>query len=205
MSFATDYSKTIRPQLLKDLQLTNVMRVPALKKIIVNVGSGEAMRDDKLRSAIEQTLQRITGQKPLARKAKKSISNFKLRQNSVIGWKVTLRGKRMYDFFEKLVRSTLPRVRDFRGVPPTGFDGHGNYTLGFKEHLVFPEIRPDEVEKVHGLEVSIQTSAANDDEGRALLKAFGFPFATSDVKSDQESLEAKPKVDIYKPAKVSKK
>lgn len=167
---------TVHTTLRKQLNITNPLRVPRVRKIVVNVSSGSAVTDAKLKETIIQTLQRITGQKPLERKAKKAISNFKIRKGMVVGWTVTLRGKRMMDFFQKLIHVTLPRVRDFRGVSAKGFDGQGNYTLGFKENIVFPEIKPDEVEKIHGLELSIQTSAENNAEGFALLKAYGFPF-----------------------------
>ncbi|MFA7286768.1 MAG: 50S ribosomal protein L5 [Patescibacteria group bacterium] len=157
---------------------TNIHQVPRVMKIVVHIGVGQGHSDAKILETAEQTLRRITGQQPVKSKAKKSISNFKIREGMVIGLKVTLRGERMRDFLKKLVTVALPRVRDFRGLPKRIVDKTGNATIGFKEHLVFPEIHPDEVERIHGLEVTIDTTANTREEGVALLTALGFPFQT---------------------------
>ncbi len=171
------YNKELRAKLSKELGLDNIMAVPKVAKVTINIGLGKAVAEKQWIATAKSILERISGQKPLETKARKSISNFKIREGMVIGTKVTLRGKRMYDFLDKLINSTIPRFRDFFGLDPKkGFDGHGNYTLGFKEHIVFPEIGMDDVEKVHGLEVSINTSAKNDKEALALLTTLGFPF-----------------------------
>lgn len=176
MSFREQYQKTLAPELQKTLTLSNVFAVPKVTKVVINVGTSHGLKDAKWNEVVEQTLTRITGQKPVTTRAKKSISNFKIREGMVVGYVVTLRGKRMYDFIEKLVRVALPRIRDFRGLDPKGIDRRGNLTIGLKEHLVFPEIRSDEVEKIHGLEITLVTTAATRDAGLALFKAFGFPF-----------------------------
>ena len=174
---AEQYKKEIRPSLQKELGLDNVMAVPELDKIVINIGIGKATQDKQWIELSKSILERITGQKPMATKARKSISNFKVREGMVVGSKVTLRGERMYDFLYRLVNSTIPRFRDFYGLEPKrGFDGNGNYTLGLKEHIVFPEIGMDDVEKVHGLEVTIVTSAKDNQQALALLRALGFPF-----------------------------
>ncbi|MBT6691281.1 50S ribosomal protein L5 [Candidatus Parcubacteria bacterium] len=174
---AEQYKKEIRPSLQKELGLDNVMAVPKLDKIVINIGIGKATQDKQWIELSKSILERITGQKPMATKARKSISNFKVREGMVVGSKVTLRGERMYDFLYRLVNSTIPRFRDFYGLEPKrGFDGNGNYTLGLKEHIVFPEIGMDDVEKVHGLEVTIVTSAKDNQQALALLRALGFPF-----------------------------
>lgn len=174
---AEQYKKKIRPELVKELGLKNIMAVPKINKVVINIGLGKAVQDKNWVEIAESILTRISGQKPLQTKAKKAISNFKIRQDMIIGSKVTLRGARMYDFVEKLINSTIPRFRDFYGLDlKKGFDDHGNYTMGLKEHIVFPEIGMDDVDKVHGLEVSIVTSAKNNKECLALLKALGFPF-----------------------------
>lgn len=171
------YQQEIRSDLKKTLGLDNIMAVPKVLKVVINIGAGKASQDKKYIDFAETILTRISGQKPVLTKAKKSISNFKIREGMVIGAKVTLRGKRMYEFLEKLVGSTIPRLRDFYGLDRNkGFDGHGNYIIGFKEHIVFPEIGMEDVDKIHGLEVAINTSAKNDEQALALLQALGFPF-----------------------------
>ncbi|ABF86646.1 ribosomal protein L5 [Myxococcus xanthus DK 1622] len=164
------------PSLLKELSLKNPMQVPRLEKIVVNMGLGEALANNKiLESAVEQ-LAAITGQKPIVTRARKSIANFKLRQGQAIGAAVTLRGDRMYEFMDRLITVALPRVRDFKGVSPKAFDGKGNYTLGVREQIIFPEINYDQIEKVKGLNISFVTTAANDEQGLALMRHFGMPF-----------------------------
>lgn len=175
------YIKEIVPALKADLGLKNVMQVPRLKKVVVNVGYGRNVKELPFVENVESTLRAITGQKPVHNKSKRSISNFKIREGMNIGVSVTLRGKRMYDFVDKLVSVTLPRVRDFRGISKKAFDGQGNYTLGFKEHTAFPEIKSDAVDKIHGLQVIINTSAKNKERGLKLLEKIGFPF-----KKDKE-------------------
>ena len=170
------YNKEIVPQLMERLQFKNVMQVPRLEKIVLNIGLGEAITNAKALEAGETDLGAITGQHPVITRSKRSISAFRLRVGMAIGVKVTLRGKRMWDFYEKLVTITLPRVREFSGIPRNAFDGRGNYTLGFKEQTVFPEIEFDKVDKVRGLEVVIVTTAKTDEEGRTLLELLGMPF-----------------------------
>jgi large subunit ribosomal protein L5 len=171
------YQTSLRPELKKTLALDNIMSVPKVLKVVVNIGIGKASQDKKYIDIGEAILTRITGQKPVLTKAKKSISNFKIREGMIIGAKVTLRGKMMYDFLEKLINSTIPRLRDFYGLETKkGFDGQGNYILGFKEHIVFPEIGMEDADKTHGLEIAINTSAKNNEEALALLTALGFPF-----------------------------
>ena len=170
------YQKELVPALQKSLGLDNVMEVPRLKKITLNIGIGKAMTDAKALDGAVQDLTVISGQKPVVTKARKSIANFKLREGVSIGVKVTLRGERMWSFFDRLVNLALPRVRDFRGISPDSFDGGGNYTLGLNEQLVFPEIQYDNIESIRGLEISIGTTAKNDEQGRALLQALGMPF-----------------------------
>ena len=173
----TMYREEIVPALFKELNLSNVMEVPKLDKIIVNIGVGEAAGNAKLLDAAINDLKIITGQQPVARAAKKSEAGFKLREGQKIGAKVTLRKEKMYEFLDRLVTVALPRVRDFEGVSKKGFDGRGNYTLGIREQIVFPEIEIDKVDKIFGLGITIVSTAKNDEEGRALLKAFGMPFA----------------------------
>jgi large subunit ribosomal protein L5 len=164
------------PALMKELALKNPMEVPRLEKIVVNMGLGEALANNKiLESAVDQ-LGAITGQKPVVTRARKSIANFKLRQGQAIGCAVTLRGDRMYEFLDRLITVALPRVRDFKGVSPKAFDGNGNYTLGVREQIIFPEINYDQIEKVKGLNISFVTTAANDEQGLALMRHFGMPF-----------------------------
>jgi len=170
------YQKEVVPTLQKALGLDNVMEVPRLEKITINVGLGKAMDDAKALDGAVEDLAVISGQKPMVTKARKDIANFKLRAGRSIGVKVTLRGERMWSFFDRLVNLALPRVRDFRGVSPDSFDGRGNYTLGFTEQLIFPEVQYDSIEQVRGLEVTIVTTARNDDQGRALLQLLGMPF-----------------------------
>jgi large subunit ribosomal protein L5 len=164
------------PALMKELGLGNPMEVPRLQKIVVNMGLGEALANNKiLESAVDQ-LAAITGQKPIVTRARKSIANFKLRQGQAIGAAVTLRGARMYEFMDRLITVALPRVRDFKGVSPKAFDGKGNYTLGVREQIIFPEINYDQIEKVKGLNISFVTTARNDEQGLALMRHFGMPF-----------------------------
>ncbi len=170
------YQKEIVPALMKSLNLSNIMQVPRLTKVVVNIGVGEALDNPKALDAAVRDLTQITGQKPVITKARKSIANFKLREGRAIGVKVTLRGERMWSFLDRLMNVALPRVRDFRGVSPNSFDGRGNYTLGLREQLVFTEVDYDTIDKVRGLEVSIVTSAKTDEEGRELLRLLGMPF-----------------------------
>ncbi|MBI4276626.1 50S ribosomal protein L5 [Candidatus Uhrbacteria bacterium] len=176
MSLQQTYTTQIAPRLMTELGLTHALAVPRLRHVSVNVGTGHGLKDPKFNEVVEHTLTRITGQKPVRTLAKKSISNFKIRQGLVVGYQVTLRGQRMYDFVDKLIHVTLPRIRDFRGLDPKSIDARGNLTIGFREHLVFPEIRSDEVEKIHGLEVTLATNAGTKERGYVLLKALGFPF-----------------------------
>ena len=171
------YKDEIVSSLMKELNLSNVMQVPKLDKIVVNMGIGEAVSNPKLIDAAIAELAQITGQQPVARAARKSEAGFKLREGQKIGAKVTLRKEKMYEFLDRLISITLPRVRDFEGVSPKGFDGRGNYTLGLREQIVFPEIEIDKVDKIFGLGITIVSTAENDEQGRALLKAFGMPFA----------------------------
>ncbi|PIR07023.1 MAG: 50S ribosomal protein L5 [Candidatus Komeilibacteria bacterium CG11_big_fil_rev_8_21_14_0_20_36_20] len=174
---AEQYKGKIRLKLKDELKLGNIMAVPKVQKVVINIGFGKLAQDKQWVELSGSILERISGQKPIFTKSKKSISNFKIRQGMVIGAKVTLHGARMYDFLDKLVNSTLPRLRDFYGLDlKKGFDHHGNYTLGFKEHIFFPEISMDDVDKIHGLEVTIVTSAKDDKQTLTLLRAFGFPF-----------------------------
>ena len=171
------YKDEIVSSLMKELNLSNIMQVPKLDKIVVNMGIGEAASNPKLIDAAIIELAQITGQQPVARAARKSEAGFKLREGQKIGAKVTLRKEKMYEFLDRLISITLPRVRDFEGVSPKGFDGRGNYTLGLREQIVFPEIEIDKVDKIFGLGITIVSTAENDEQGRALLKAFGMPFA----------------------------
>lgn len=170
------YNEVVVPKLMKELEIKNIMDCPKLEKIIVNMGVGEATQNSKLMDAAMADLTLITGQKPLLRKAKKSEAGFKLREGMPIGAKVTLRKERMYDFLDRLINVVLPRVRDFEGVPSNSFDGRGNYSVGLRDQLVFPEIDFDKVEKLLGMSITMVSSAKTDEEGRALLKAFGMPF-----------------------------
>ena len=170
------YKENVVKELTEKFGYTTVMQVPKIEKIVVNMGVGDAISNSKALDAAVEDLAAITGQKPLITKAKKSIAVFKLREGMSIGAKVTLRGEKMYEFFDKLVSISLPRVRDFRGVNPNSFDGRGNYTLGVKEQLIFPEIVYDKVFKVRGMDIVIVTTAKTDEEGRALLSMLGMPF-----------------------------
>ena len=170
------YNEVVVPKLMKELEIKNIMDCPKLEKIIVNMGVGEATQNSKLMDAAMADLTLITGQKPLLRKAKKSEAGFKLREGMPIGAKVTLRKERMYDFLDRLVNVVLPRVRDFEGVPSNSFDGRGNYSVGLRDQLVFPEIDFDKVEKLLGMSITMVSSAKTDEEGTAVLKAFGMPF-----------------------------
>ena len=170
------YDDEIRPALQRDLELGNVMQVPRLDKIVLNSGVGKATQQASLLDGAVTDLTQITGQKPLVTKAKKSIAGFKLREGQSIGVKVTLRGDRMWEFFDRLVSLAIPRIRDFRGMSPTSFDGRGNYTFGVTEQLIFPEIDYDNIDTVRGMDITVVTTARTDDHGRALLRALGFPF-----------------------------
>lgn len=171
-----NYVNNIKPALMKKFNYTSVMQVPKLEKIVVNMGVGDAMSNSKALDAAVDELTQIVGQKPVITKAKKSIAAFKLREGVSIGCKVTLRGERMYQFYDKLVSIALPRVRDFRGLSKDSFDGRGNYTLGVKEQLIFPEINYDKVFKIRGMDIVIVTTAKTDEEGRELLTQLGMPF-----------------------------
>jgi len=170
------YQNEISPALMKSLHLSNTMQVPRIRKVIVNVGVGEALDNAKALDATVADIVQITGQKPIVTKARMSIANFKLREGRQIGVKVTLRGDRMWAFLDRLMNIALPRVRDFRGISSNAFDGRGNYTLGLREQLVFPEIEYDKIDKLRGMEISIVTTARNDEEGRQLLQMLGMPF-----------------------------
>jgi large subunit ribosomal protein L5 len=177
------YREELVPRLRDELGLSNVMQVPRLERVVVNMGVGEAVRDGRLLDAALDDLATITGQKAVVTKARKSIAGFKLREGMAIGAKVTLRGWRMWEFIDRLVSLALPRIRDFRGLNPGSFDGQGNYTLGVTEQLIFPEIDYDKIVKVTGMDITIVTTARSDDEGRALLAALGFPFAQAAAES----------------------
>ena len=177
------YRDEVAPQLKGTLGVDNVMRVPTLTKIVLNIGLGEAINDAKALDGAMRDVATVTGQKPRVNRARKSIAAFKLREGMPIGVKVTLRGDRMWEFFDRLLSIALPRIRDFRGLSPNSFDGNGNYTFGLTEQLVFPEIDYDEVDAVRGMDITIVTTAENDEFGKALLDAFGFPFK----KADQEA------------------
>jgi large subunit ribosomal protein L5 len=170
------YESELKTQLKDELGLANIMQVPRLTKIVVNMGVGRATQQRSLLDGAVTDLTIITGQKPSVRKAKKSIATFKLREGNEIGAMATMRGDRMWEFYDRLVSLTIPRIRDFRGMPPNQFDGHGNYTFGLNEQLVFPEIDYDKIDTVRGMNVTIVTTAETDDQGRALLKILGFPF-----------------------------
>lgn len=176
MKLKEQYQTEVLPALVKQFNYTSVMQAPRLEKIVVNMGVGEAISNVKFLEEAVSDLTIITGQKPVITKAKKSIANFKLREEMPIGCKVTLRGEKMYDFLEKIIKVALPRVRDFRGISASSFDGRGNYTFGVKEQLIFPEIDYDKINKVRGMDITVVTTAATDQEGFALLKEFGMPF-----------------------------
>jgi len=170
------YQKDVAPALMRDLQLGNALAVPRLEKIVLNMGLGDATQNPKILDSAVEELGAITGQKPVVTRSKKAIANFKLRENMPIGAMVTLRGDRMYEFFDRLVNVTLPRVRDFKGVPDRSFDGRGNYSLGLREQVIFPEINLDKVDKIKGLTVVICTTARTDADAKMLLRALGMPF-----------------------------
>jgi large subunit ribosomal protein L5 len=170
------YSEKIVPELKKNLALDNVMQVPKIVKITVNMGVGEAVADKKIMDNAVADLTKITGQKPLVTRARKSVATFKVRDNLAIGCKVTLRGARMYEFLDRLVTIAMPRIRDFRGVSARSFDGRGNYNFGVKEQIIFPEIAYDQIDAIRGMDITITTTARDDKSGRALLEAFNFPF-----------------------------
>jgi large subunit ribosomal protein L5 len=175
----TKFEKEVAPALLKELELKNSMAVPRLNKIVVNMGMGEATQNSKIMDPAVNELGQITGQKPIVTKAKKSIAAFKVREGQAIGTMVTLRGDRMYEFLDRLVNIVLPRVRDFKGVSTKSFDGRGNYTIGLHDQLIFPEISYEKVDKLKGMNVTIVTTAANDNQARTLLKHLGMPFRTN--------------------------
>lgn len=170
------YQEKVVPALMKEFNYKNIMQVPRLERVVLNVGMGEALQNVKLLESAVAELGAITGQKPVVTRAKKAIAGFKLRQGLPIGAKVTLRSRRMYEFFDRLVTLALPRIRDFRGVSSKSFDGRGNYTFGLKEQLIFPEIKYDDVASIHGMDITIVTTAKTNDEGKALLKHLGMPF-----------------------------
>jgi len=170
------YLAEVRDQLKSELGLGNVMEVPRLEKIVINMGVGRATQQASLIEGAQRDLEVITGQKPVVTRAKKSIAGFKLREGNSIGAKVTLRGDRMWEFFDRLISMAIPRIRDFRGLSPRSFDGHGNYTFGVTEQLIFPEIDYDRIDTTRGMDITIATTSRTDEEGRALLAAFGFPF-----------------------------
>ena len=170
------YQKTVVPKLKQDLGLANVMQIPKITKITVNMGVGEAVADRKVMDAAVADLTKITGQKPKLCLSKKSIASFKVRENLAIGTKVTLRGERMWEFFDRLITIAIPRIRDFRGINPRSFDGRGNFSLGIKEQIIFPEIQYDQIDQLRGMDITITTTAKDNKQGRALLEAFSFPF-----------------------------
>ncbi|GLI25598.1 MULTISPECIES: 50S ribosomal protein L5 [Xanthobacter] len=172
----TFYDEVVRPKMIEQFGYKNAMEVPVIEKIVINMGVGEATADTKKVTTAAADLAQIAGQKPVITRARKAISNFKLRENQPVGAKVTLRKTRMYEFMDRLVTVALPRVRDFRGLNPKSFDGRGNYAMGVKEHIVFPEINYDRVEQIWGMDIIVCTTAKTDEEARALLKAFNFPF-----------------------------
>jgi large subunit ribosomal protein L5 len=170
------YREQVIPKLRSELKIDNVMQVPRISKITVNMGVGEAVADKKIMDAAVADLTKITGQKPLVTKSRKAIASFKIRAGLAVGAKVTLRGMRMYEFLDRLINIAMPRIRDFRGVSPRSFDGQGNYSLGVKEQIIFPEIQYDQIDQVRGMDITITTTAKDDRHGRALLEAFNFPF-----------------------------
>jgi large subunit ribosomal protein L5 len=176
MAIKEQYTKEIVPKLMEQFSYKNINAVPTIEKITVNIGLGKGLKDAKHIETAENTMRRITGQAPVKTKARKSISGFKIREGMVVGMKVTLRGQKMWDFLEKLVHVSLPRVRDFRGLKHDAFDGQGNYSVGIKEHIAFPEISSDEIELIHGLQAVISTSAKTNEEAESLLRLLGMPL-----------------------------
>ena len=170
------YNEIVVPKLKADLKIENRMQIPKITKITVNMGVGEAVADKKVMDAAVTDLTKITGQKPLVTKSRKAIASFKIRQGLAIGCKVTLRGARMYEFLDRLISIAMPRIRDFRGVSPRSFDGQGNYSMGVKEQIIFPEIQYDQIDQIRGMDITITTTATDNRQGRALLEAFNFPF-----------------------------
>ena len=170
------FNKELRPVLQKELDIKNIMAVPKLKKVVINMGVGEAANDKKHLESALQNLTEISGQKPITTKARQSVASFKIREGWPLGCKVTLRGSKMYDFIERLIVIAIPRERDFRGLNPKSFDGQGNYSFGIKEQIIFPEINYDNIDNIRGMDICINTSAKSQDDARALLKAFNFPF-----------------------------
>lgn len=170
------YQKEIKPKLKQELGVASVMEIPRITKITINMGVGEALADKKVLENAMRDLEQITGQKPIATKARKSVAAFKVREGWPIGCKVTLRGDRMYEFLDRLVTIAIPRIRDFRGISPKQFDGRGNFSMGVTEQIIFPEIDYDKIDTIRGMDIAISTTARNDDEGRALLRAFNFPL-----------------------------
>ena len=180
------YYKEIVPAMMKKFGYKNIMQVPKLVKIVVNMGVGQATQDPKLIDMAMDELAKITGQRPIVRRARKSISNFKLRKGMPIGCKVTLRRERMYEFLDRLINAAIPRIRDFRGLSDKSFDGRGNYTLGIREHIIFPEINVDEVERIFGMDITIVTTAKTDEEAYELLRLFGMPFRKREVVVEEK-------------------
>lgn len=176
MTLKEQYQSVVVPALKKDFGIESAMAVPKLKSVTISVGLSQGIKDPKVLETVERTLERISGQKPAKTKAKKSISSFKIREGMVVGMMVTLRGQRMWDFLTRLTNFTFPRIRDFRGISSKSMDAHGNLSLGFRENIAFPEIRPDEIERIHGLQITIATTAGERTVGTALLKGLGFPF-----------------------------
>ncbi|PJA45279.1 50S ribosomal protein L5 [Candidatus Uhrbacteria bacterium CG_4_9_14_3_um_filter_50_9] len=174
--FKDFYKSDVVPKLKEEFGLSNINEVPTVKMITLNVGLGPGLKDARFIETAENTLKRITGQQPVKTLARKSVAGFKIREGLVVGMKVTLRGKRMWDFLEKLIKVSLPRVRDFRGLPPKAFDGQGNYSIGLKEHIAFPEIPTDEIELIHGIQVTIATTAENNEQAKSLLTHLGLPL-----------------------------
>ncbi|CUS76720.1 LSU ribosomal protein L5P [Candidatus Kryptonium thompsonii] len=182
------YQEVIVPEMMKKFNYKNVMQVPRLVKIVINMGVGQATQDPKLLEMAMKELAKITGQQPIIRRAKKSISNFKLRAGMAIGCKVTLRRERMYEFLDRLINAAIPRIRDFRGLSDKSFDGRGNYTLGIREHVIFPEINVDEVERIFGMDITIVTTAKTDEEAYELLRLFGMPFRKREVVVEEKAV-----------------
>ncbi len=199
----THYNDVLRPELIKQFNYKNVMQVPRLDKVVINMGIGEGVADSKKVQIAADDLMLIAGQKPVITRARKSIATFKLREGMPVGAKVTLRKNRMYDFIDRLITIALPRVRDFRGLSVTSFDGHGNYALGIKEHIVFPEIDYDKVDAILGLDVVVCTTAVNNDEARALLKGFDFPFSEPTPPPTQQEPEPEAPAQEPEPAEAA--
>ncbi len=200
-----EYKNKIKKKLMKDLKKSNIMSVPDVKKIVVNIGLSEALENAQAMEKMEKAFSMITGQKPVRRKTKKSISNFNLKPGDEVGLMVTLRGKYMWDFLEKLIKIVLPRVKDFRGVNRTSFDGAGNYSLGIREHTVFPEVDPNEIDKVRSLQVTIVTTTTEDEEGLKLLEELGMPFAKEEDARSIERMEEMMEKDKKDKAKMKVK